>query len=788
LRIRGALRTILVILLAVSASSADQAEVRRYLLSAGANNGGRERVLLQYAVSDARAFASVLTDMGGVDKNSAFVLSNPSSGELLYGIAQLNRLITKHKAASPDVRSEVFVYYSGHADGIGLKLGSETLSWSDFRSAVNGINADVRVAILDACGSGAITRTKGGVALPAFMSDASYNMKGYAFLTSSNENEASQESDRLKGSFFTHALLSGMRGAADLTGDGIVTINEAYQFAFNETLQNTQNTSGGTQHPSRDMNLAGTGDIVMTDLRETSAILSLGPDMEGRFFIRDEKGNLFAELGKARGRAIDLGIPPGKYTVRTAAPSGRWAANSIVIAEGQKITLTMNEMTAMPRSIRTVSRGNAPDGVSDSANVYYYDEEDDGFDGDSDAEPEDLPDSLALAAELPPSFTQSDIPVSVIVINPMLDSACNSPYRFNSRVFITGSGKPERGLQLSLLLSDARAEYCGTQISLLANSARRYMNGTQAAAAVNIAMSSGNLVQVAPINLAAAEINGVQVGAMNLVHRSVSCAQAGIINFAESVGYVQAGAVNIADSVGYVQLGAVNFASDIDGSQIGVINFAGRVKRPVGIINIAGYSERTPIGLINIVGNGFFDATYYVETTGDMGFMLRAGTPWLYSMAEYNQPIGGFEMWPRWLGFGMGTNFGMKPPITVSLDAVWATIYYDYYLTHQFDWDPDVVDALRLTHGELWFTDGLLKSRLGINGVLTPFMTLTAGISVNTLIEGGARKWWKNNPGDQETDASSGGYINREPNSYRARVWQGFYAGITLGTVGVAGR
>ena len=45
--------------------------------------------------------------------------------------------------------------------------------------------------------------------------------------------EAAQESDRICASYFTHYLVSGFRGAADLSGDGKVTLNEAYQFAFN---------------------------------------------------------------------------------------------------------------------------------------------------------------------------------------------------------------------------------------------------------------------------------------------------------------------------------------------------------------------------------------------------------------------------------------------------------------------------------------------------------------------------------------------------------------------------
>jgi hypothetical protein len=354
------------ILLAVSAAAAREGtEIRRYLLSIGANDGGHDRVLLRYAVTDAKAFASVLTDMGGVNRQNAVILANPGKEDFLSAFANMEGLIAKDKGDG--ARSEAFIYYSGHADVDGLKLGKETLGWYDFRNAVNNLGADVRVAVVDACGSGVVTRTKGGTPAPAFLLDASKDMKGYAFLASSNANEASQESDRIKGGYFTHALLNGMRGAADLTGDGTVTINEAYQYAFNETLRSTQNTSAGTQHPSRDMNLAGTGDILMTDLRRTAAILALAPDAEGRLFIRDASGNLFAELQKQGGRSMELGMPRGKYSVQMETRSGAlWTADGVVVAGGGKTELSMSDMRKTGRT-RATARGNAETGFGDMA-------------------------------------------------------------------------------------------------------------------------------------------------------------------------------------------------------------------------------------------------------------------------------------------------------------------------------------------------------------------------------------------------------------------------------------
>ena len=206
----------------------------------------------------------------------------------LRGMTEALDLLTRHvtEGRRGGGRTEVILYYSGHADEKGLLLGDDRYSYRTLRDRLDQIPADVRIAVLDACSSGAFTRIKSGRPRPAFLVDESADMRGHAFLTSSSESEAAQESDRIRASYFTHYLISGFRGAADLSGDGKVTLNEAYQFAFNETLGKTVDTKGGAQHPSYDINLSGTGDVVMTDVRQTTATLVLGEELEGRFFVR----------------------------------------------------------------------------------------------------------------------------------------------------------------------------------------------------------------------------------------------------------------------------------------------------------------------------------------------------------------------------------------------------------------------------------------------------------------------------------------------------------------------
>jgi Caspase domain len=321
------------------AGTAAAAPVQRFTLVIGANAAGADRPVLRYAFSDAERFARVLVELGGVSRANEIVLKQPTLQDVVAAFDLLeSRVAEARRAGSAAGRTEVLVYYSGHADEQGLLLGDDRYSYRALRTRLDRIPSDVRIAVLDACASGAFTRIKSGRSRPAFLVDESADMRGHAFLTSSAATEAAQESDRIRASFFTHYLVSGFRGAADSSGDGKVTLNEAYQFAFNETLGRTVDTRSGPQHPSYDINLSGTGDVVMTDVRQTSATLVLPKELEGRFFVRNSAHELVAELYKPLGREIELGVEPGTYEVRAEIQKSSRLAKAQV-AEGGRLML-----------------------------------------------------------------------------------------------------------------------------------------------------------------------------------------------------------------------------------------------------------------------------------------------------------------------------------------------------------------------------------------------------------------------------------------------------------------
>jgi hypothetical protein len=332
--------------------------VQRFLLVIGANMAGSDRPRLQYAIADAERFARVMVDLGGVLPSNEVLLKQPKLKEVIDALDALSARVAEARRTSPAGRTEIIVYYSGHADEHGLLLGADRYSYRTLRDKLDQIPADVRIAVLDACASGAFTRLKGGKARPAFLVDESSNMRGHAFLTSSAATESAQESDRIRASYFTYYLTSGFRGAADLSGDGRITLSEAYQFAFTETLGRTVDTRGGAQHPSYDINLSGTGDVVMTDVRQTTATLVIGADLDGRFFVRNSAQELVVELYKPLGRRVELGLEPGMYEVRLERQRTSMLARTRV-DDGATVMLDPKQFGAVPLEA-TRSRGPEP--------------------------------------------------------------------------------------------------------------------------------------------------------------------------------------------------------------------------------------------------------------------------------------------------------------------------------------------------------------------------------------------------------------------------------------------
>src|SRR6185436_6624652 len=112
---------------------------------------------------------------------------------------------------------------------------------------------------------------------------------GIAVMASSSATELSQESEQLRSSYFTHHLLIGMRGAGDANGDGQVSVDEAYRYAYHQTLVATSATAVGGQHVSLEVDLKGHGEVPLSYPRPATSAIELPAALAGHALVQDRQ-------------------------------------------------------------------------------------------------------------------------------------------------------------------------------------------------------------------------------------------------------------------------------------------------------------------------------------------------------------------------------------------------------------------------------------------------------------------------------------------------------------------
>lgn len=312
-----------------------RADVQRFAIVIGNNQGDGTDTPLRYAESDAARVYDVLRDLGGFSPVNMVLLKGESARTAEDTIIAVNERV-RSALAHPVSQVLLFVYYSGHADPDALHLGKTRLSARLLSQLVSGSAATFRLLVLDACRLGAATRPKGGRIINAgpLLTEESLPGSGLAVLTASAAHEDAQESEALGGSFFTHAFVSGLMGAADQDGDGAVSLSEAYQHAYGATLRYTSRTLFGTQHPTFRFDFAGQGAVVLTrpDVFAASRAVLQFPSSVGFLVVRDgPDGTVVGEVGPYD-RSRVLSVRPGRYFIRGRGQDvlfeGQWDAAS----------------------------------------------------------------------------------------------------------------------------------------------------------------------------------------------------------------------------------------------------------------------------------------------------------------------------------------------------------------------------------------------------------------------------------------------------------------------------
>lgn len=308
--------------------SAFAGTVSRFAVVVGNNQGLARTEPLKYSERDASRMSGLLREIGSIPEENMILLEGKSPEELRRAFDEIAQ-----QAGSEDGDKVFLFYYSGHADSGMLRMGGRGISLTEIRRRLEEMPTKVKIAIVDACQSGEITRSKGGVVVSPFMEDRPVKVEGLVILTSASAEEPAQESEILRSSFFSHHLMSGLRGPADVTGDGRVSAIEAYEYAYRYTVRETEGSTAGAQHPTFLYALEGEGDITLTAFKAGTARMELPDGMDGTVLFIGKGGSIDTEVVKRKGETLDVALSPGRYEVRWRATDALWVAD-IVLAEG----------------------------------------------------------------------------------------------------------------------------------------------------------------------------------------------------------------------------------------------------------------------------------------------------------------------------------------------------------------------------------------------------------------------------------------------------------------------
>ncbi|MGH7388615.1 MAG: caspase family protein [Candidatus Rokuibacteriota bacterium] len=245
---------------------------------------------LRYAVSDAEAIYQVLTGPGGFKKDNVLLLTDRT--ERKPTLRNLKFALGTFLARSAKKDDTVLIFFAGHGapeiDQRGLErdglakylvpsdadpddLFSTALPMDDLQTIFGRIESERVVAFLDACYSGAAggrtftsTRTRAGHVDDLFLERLTRS-KGRAIVTASRPAEVSVELPELGHGIFTYYLLQALRGAGDLNRDGIVSLQELYEYLEQQVVRKSRSV-GGNQHP-----------VLKGELEGVLPLVKLGP-------------------------------------------------------------------------------------------------------------------------------------------------------------------------------------------------------------------------------------------------------------------------------------------------------------------------------------------------------------------------------------------------------------------------------------------------------------------------------------------------------------------------------
>jgi hypothetical protein len=195
----------------------------------------------------------------------ADLLADPQVGEFDSITTLLNKPYSTVSIAIADLFADkkpfdlLFFYFSGHGvldeqgrlyllckDSRRSRLSVTAIQALFLKDEMDRCRSKQQVLVLDCCHSGAFAQGAKGAVGTQVVTDFTFHGQGRYILTATDKTQFAWEGDQLigeaKNSLFTHFLIDGIRsGSADLNGSGQITLDELYDFVYQQVVAVTPN-------------------------------------------------------------------------------------------------------------------------------------------------------------------------------------------------------------------------------------------------------------------------------------------------------------------------------------------------------------------------------------------------------------------------------------------------------------------------------------------------------------------------------------------------------------------
>jgi len=216
---------------------------------------------LKYADKDSQRIVSYFKNRYKLSDDRAMLLTNEDAT-----VIKISRFLTNNAMKLLDKDDTFILYFGGHGapdvdstsnDNDGLRkylllhdsdlnsLPMTALSLNNLMTLLGKLPCKRVVVLLDSCFAGAAGARTLAKLKSLRISEKSYKNltdvsgEGLVILAASSENQVSHEEDSLQAGVFTHYLLDGLNGKANMNGDGKINILGLYEYVTREVSKYT---------------------------------------------------------------------------------------------------------------------------------------------------------------------------------------------------------------------------------------------------------------------------------------------------------------------------------------------------------------------------------------------------------------------------------------------------------------------------------------------------------------------------------------------------------------------